>query len=290
MADQSVAAINGTGYGMGMNPWMMSAYSNQIAMNDLFEDMYSTNPMSMNGSLFGGMGMGMYPMFPAFTGMNTDNWMQQMDKWQDYSIDRQVRYQEKSRNADLRLNSPMEGIAEAARVLNEKIHKDEQEQILPALSHYVEAVKAAYPNGTDADVLNRARSLYEQQFHTDLVDDIRANGKDAFTQGFIQAVTFGLADNKTAEENIADITGQPVGRGDQTKKILGRAAGGAVLGGTGAYLLSFSKYFKFLGKSKPLLVAAAGALIAGLAALGAGPKTSLNKHVEAAPAEETQTH
>ena len=68
--------------------------------------------------------------------------------------------------------------------------------------------------------------------------------------------------------------------GDQTKKILGRAAGGAVLGGTGAYLLSFSKYFKFLGKSKPLLAAAVGAVIAGLAALTSGPKTSLNKDVK----------
>lgn len=287
MSGENIGAIGAYG---GMNPWMMNMYSNQIAMNDMFEDMYMTNPMSMNGSLFSGMGM--YSMFPSFTGMNNEQWMQQMDKWQDYSIDRRVRYQEKSRSADLRLNSPMEGIAEAARVLNEKIHKDEQEQILPALSHYVAAVKAAYPNGTDADVLNRARSMYEQQFHTDLVDDIRANGKDAFTQGFIQAVTLGLADNKTAEENIADITGQPVGRGDQTKKILGRAAGGAVLGGTGAYLLSFSKYFKFLGKSKPLLVAAAGAVLAGLAALGAGPKTSLNKdvHVEGIQTGDAASH
>ncbi len=276
MSGENIGAIGAYG---SMNPWMMNMYSNQIAMNDMFEDMYMTNPMSMNGSLFSGMGMG-YPGFPTFTGINNDQWMEQMDKWQDYSIDRRVRYQEKSRNADLRLNSPLEGIAEAARVLNEKIHKDEQEQILPALSHYVAAVKAAYPNGTDADILNRARSMYEQQFHSDLVDDIRAKGKDSFTQGFIQAVTLGLADNKTAEENIADITGQPVGRGDQTKKILGRAAGGAVLGGTGAYLLSFSKYFKFLGKSKPLLAAAVGAVIAGLAALTSGPKTSLNKDVK----------
>ena len=129
-------------------------------------------------------------------------------------------------------------------MLNEKIHKDEQEQILQALANYTEAVKAAYPNGSDAEVLNRARDMYRQQFGVDLIDDIRANGKDAFTQGFVQAVTFGLADNKTAEENIADITGQSVGRGDQTKKILGRAAGGAVVGGAATYLLSFSKYFK----------------------------------------------
>lgn len=279
MAGENIAATGGIGFG-GINPWIMNNYSNQIAMNDLFEDSFGfsayTNPMSMNGSLFGGMGMG-FPMYPSFTGMNTDSWMQQMDKWQDYSIDRQVRYQERSRNADLRLNSPIEGIKISAQMLNEKIHKDEQEQILQALANYTEAVKAAYPNGSDAEVLNRARDMYRQQFGVDLIDDIRANGKDAFTQGFVQAITFGLADNKTAEENIADITGQSVGRGDQTKKILGRAAGGAVVGGAATYLLSFSKYFKFLGKSKPFIAAGIGAVIAGLTALGSGVKSDRNE-------------
>lgn len=277
MAGENIAAINGLGFG-GFNPWMLSNYSNQIAMNDLYESSFGFNaydPMSMNGSLFGGIGMG-YPMFPSFTGMNTDKWMENMDKWQDYSIDRQVRYQEKSRNADLRLNSPMEGIQEAAQILNEKIHKDEQQQILNALAHYTASVKNAFPQGTDQDILNRARDLYKKQFGVDLIDDIRANGKDSFTQGFVQAVTFGLADNKTAEENIADITGQSVGRGDQTKKVLGRAAGGAVVGGVGAYLLSFSKYFKFLGKSKPFITAGIGALIAGVSALGGGVKSDVN--------------
>ncbi len=271
MSGENVAATNSVGFS-GINPWMMSNYANQVMMNDLFEGSMGygmTNPiMSMNGSLFSGMGM-----FPYFGGMNTDAWMENMDKWQDYSIDRQIRYQEKSRNADLRLNSPMEGIHEAGAALKEKIHKDEQEQILNALEHYKEAVRAAFPGGSDADITNRARSLYKQMFGVDLVDDVRENGKDSFTQGFIQALTFGLADNKTAEENIADITHQPVGRGDQTKKILGRASGGAVLGGAGAYLLSFSKYFKFLGKSKPLLVAAAAAAIAGLSALAGGVKS-----------------
>ncbi len=267
MAGENVAATNSVGY-TGMSPWMMSNYANQVMMNDLFDTMgYGgfgmTDPMmSMNGSLF-----------PYWGGTNTDAWMENMDKWQDYSIDRRIRYQEQTRNADLRLNSPMEGIHEAGAALKEKIHKDEQEQILQALEHYKEAVKAAFPAGTDADIANRARSMYKQMFGVDMVDDIRENGKDSFTQGFIQALTFGLADNKTAEENIADITHQPVGRGDQTKKILGRASGGAVIGGTGAYLLSLSKHFKFLGKSKPLIIAGIGAVLAGLSALAGGVKS-----------------
>lgn len=275
MAGENITAFNGLG---SFNPWMMGNYSNQILMNDLYEDTlgtnFMTNPMSMNGSLFNGMGPGMgMPFMPGFTG--NEAWMQQMDKWQDYSIDRQLRYQEKSRDAEIRLNSPMEGVKKAAAILNEKIHKDEQEQILAALANYREAVRALYPQATDDEIHNRASNLYTQQFGVGLVDDIRAKGKDSFTQGFIQAVTFGLADNKTAEENIADMTGQQVGRGDQTKKILGRAAGGAVVGGTATYLLSLSKYFKFLGKSKPFIAAAVGAVIAGLSALGSGVKSDV---------------
>ena len=284
MAGEQVAGISGFGF----NPWMMNnMYSNQLAMNDLYDDTFGcagmmTNPiMSMDGSIFGGGACMPYmpymPYTPGFTGENQEDWMRRMEAWQDYSIDRQVKYQERSRNADLRLNAPIEGIQDAGAILNEKIHKDEQEQILPALAEYIAQVKAAYPQASDEDVLKRAKSLYKQQFQKDLIDDIRSNGKDAFTQGFIQAVTFGLADNKTAEENIADITGQQVGRADQTKKILGRAAGGAVVGGTATYLLSFMKAFKFLGKSRPLLGAIAGAAIAGISALCGGTNTSLNK-------------
>ena len=63
------------------------------------------------------------------------------------------------------------------------------------------------------------------------MDDIRQNGRDSFTQGFLQTLTFGFADNKTAEENIALLTGQPVGRSEDAKKFAGNVAGGAVVGG-----------------------------------------------------------
>lgn len=260
-----------SGLGLGSNSYMTGGYSNSFLTDDLFAGAYSNymyNPMmSMDGSLFGSM---FNPYMMPFTGGTTTNWMQQMDQWQDYNIDRQVRYSQKNRNADLKINSTMEGIQDAGAILSKKIHQDEQEQIIPALNNYLAAVRAAYPDGTDEEIINRAKSLYKQQFGVELTDDIRANGKDSLTQGFLQAVTFGLEDNKTAEENIAEIDGQAVGRKDSTKKLLGRAAGGAAIGGISTFLLSFCKYFKFLGKSKSLWGALAGAAIAVGTALTAG--------------------
>ena len=237
--------------GLGYNPYMTGNYSSSFLTDDLFAGAYSNyDPtMSMTGSLFGGM---TNPYMMPFTGGTTTNWMQQMDQWQDYNIDRQIRYSQKNRNADLKINSTMEGIQDAGAILSKKIHADEQEQIIPALKNYLAAVKAAYPDGTDEEILNRAKSLYKQQFGVELTDDIRANGKDSLTQGFLQAVSFGLADGKTAEENIAEIDGQPVGKKDKNKKIIGRVAGGALIGGAATWLLGLVKCFKFLGKSKPL--------------------------------------
>lgn len=267
MAGQTINAS--CGIGLGYNPYMMGNYSSSFLTDDLFAGTYSNyDPtMSMDCSLFDGM---INPYMMPFTGGTTTNWMQQMDQWQDYNIDRQVRYSQKTRDADLKMNSYMEGIQDAGAILSKKIHQDEQEQIIPALKNYLAAVKAAYPDGTNEEILNRAKSLYKQQFGVELTDDIRANGKDSLTQGFLQAVSFGFADGKTAEENIAEIDGQPVGKKDKNKKIIGRAAGGAAIGGVATWLLSLAKCFKFLGKSKPLWGAAIGAVIAGCTALKAG--------------------
>ena len=129
MADFNMAANM---YGMFPN-----MYNNQVALNDLTGlDMYSplgfyTNPMmSMNGSIFGsGMGMGMYPIMPPM-GMGSgsyEDYYKNYDKYQDFMINSQVRQQQKWRDADLTLNSPMEGIAKQASYLHERIMNNEQE-------------------------------------------------------------------------------------------------------------------------------------------------------------------
>lgn len=266
-------------------------YTNQIAMNDLSGlDLYAPagmamDPMlTMNGSIFGspmmmgmggfgygGMGMGMpYPMMGM--GGNYEQYYQNYERYQDFMINNQVRQQQKMRNADLQLNSPQEGIQKQAKILHEKIMRNEQEQILQAYASFKESVRHMYgDNATDEQVANRASTWYAQLNNgKSITDDIREHGRDSFTQGFMQTVTFGLADGKSAEENISALTGQPVGRKDKTKKIIGNVAGGALVGG--ATFLGSNMLFKALkigSKSKTFWGVLAGAAAGiGTAILG----------------------
>lgn len=252
-------------------------YNNQVALNDLTGmDLYSplgmANPMmSMNGSIFGG-GYGMYPAMQMYGGgYNYEDYYKNYERYQDFMIDSQVRRQQKMRNADLRLNSPQEGIAKQATYLHEKIMRNEQQQIQEAYQNFVQSVRSMYGNASPQEIANRASTLYAQQYGCSITDDIRKYGRGSFTQGFLQTVTLGLADKKTAEENVSELTGQPVGRSERAKKIAGNIAGGAVFGGAAAistkYLL---KAFWAGAKNKPFWAALAG----GIAGVGVALATA----------------
>ncbi len=264
-------------------------YTNQIAMNDLSNlDLYAPTGMSldpmltMNGSIFGspmmGMGglgfggMGMpYPMMGM--GGNYEDYYRNYERYQDFMINNQVRQQQRMRNADLQLNSPQEGIQKQAKILHEKIMRNEQEQILQAYASFKESVRSLYGDqATDEQIANKASTFYAQLTGKSIPDDIREHGRDSFTQGFMQTVTLGLADEKSAEENISALTGQPVGRKDKTKKIVGNVAGGALVGGA-TFLTSgmICKALKVSAKSKTFWGILAGAA-AGLGAAIAGAK------------------
>lgn len=268
----------------GMYP--PNPYYNQVALNDLTNmNIYPcmgmmTNPMmSMNGSVFGSqMGMGgfgmMNPYMPAFCGGgNPQNYYKNYEDYQNFMIDSQVRQQQRMRNADLRLNSPQEGIQKQAELLHEKILQNEQEHIQIAYNNFVNSVKAMYGDATKEQIDNRADTLYKQLTGSSIYDDIRKNSNGSLTQGFLQTVTFGLANKKTAEENISQLTGLPVGRAEQAKKTTGNILGGAALGGT-AFLAAgpLLKALKVSAKSKTFWGILAGAIV-GLGATFATSKS-----------------
>ena len=280
MADFNMAANM---YGLYPN-----LYNNQIALNDLTGlDLYSPmgslntpmgmfNPMmSMNGSIFGSGMMGGYPItggYPVMGGAtgSYEDFYKNYEKYQDFMIDNQVHQQQKWRNADLRLNSSTEGIQKQAAILHEKILQNEQQQIQEAYASFKKSVKAMYGEGTDEQISNRASTLYQElNGGVSLTDDIRNNGRGSFTQGFLQTVTLGLADQKTAEENISELTGQPVGRSERAKKIAGNVAGGAVFGGAAIIGSKWilKSFFKGL-KNKPFIAALIGAGVGLATALG----------------------
>ncbi len=260
MSGYNVAAIN------GMYP-MYNNYFNQAALSNLYDMDYG--PMGMNGSLFGGM----MPFMPSFGGgLNYDSYFNNMKSYLNFTSDYNLQMVENQRRNDLRINATDEGIQNAAAVLKEKIDANEQEQIQAAFAAYVKSVAAKYPGESKQNIINRAKSLYTNLYNISINDDIRAKGNNSFKQGLYQTLTLGLADNTTAEENIAILSGQPVSRTEQTNKVLGRAAGGFIMG-TGAVLgLSQIKALKHLKGKWAVLGGIAGAAISGIGALFGGTR------------------
>ena len=274
-------------------------YNNQIALNDLsgLDAYYPTgmcmDPMlSMNGSIFGGYGgmmpgmmpgMGMMPgIMPGaipFTGNNGNgqnmtyaDYLQEYERCQDIMIDSQVRQQQNLRNAELRLTAPQEGIQARANILNDKIVRNEQNQIKQAYETFLEGVRNMYGDASDENIKNRANALYKQAIGKTIIEDVREHGHGSFTQGFLQSATFGLFNRKTAEETVSELTGQPVGTEENAKKIAGNVVGGAAVGGT-VFALSGAvcKGLKIASKSRTFWGIALGAL-AGIGAAIVGSK------------------
>ncbi len=201
---------------------------NPYIYDDLDMD-FSTYPMAgFGGSIFGG-GFAMPPM--GFAGGNNGNYFDNMRDYQRFYIDYNIDQQKMQRNADLKINASVEGIKEAAELLKDKVVNNEQDQIPGAFHRYVESVRAAYGSGTEHEITSRALTLYtSMNGGKSLFEDLREYGHGSATQGFTNALTFGLYNRLSAEDNISAISGAPVGTGEKAKHNLGRVAGAATVG------------------------------------------------------------
>ena len=241
--------------GLGMYNPMYSSYIN----NAFLSNMYDTDYMGMNGSIFG-----MMPFTPSFTGLNYDAYFNNMKDYLNFTSDYNLQMVENQRKNELRINAVDEGIRNAAAVLNEKIAGNEQEQVVGAFQNLVNAVAAKYPGENERNIINRAKATYQSLYNTSLTDDIRAKGRDSFTQGLFQVLTFGVANNVTAEENISTLSGQPESKSSKIRKGLGRGLGGAILGGGAVLAANQLKWLKCLKGKWAVLGMIAGGIIAGV--------------------------
>lgn len=256
MATNSVDSVN---YAQNLcNP-----YYDRLDYTDIGS--YSDYSNYYNSSIFG---PGMMPIYGG-TGYNQQNYFDYMKDYQKFNIDYNVDQQNMTRNADLRINASIEAVRGAAMILKDKVLANEQDQIQDAYKNYVEAVRAAYGEGTEAEIKSRANTLYAQMNGgITLYQDLRENAHGSATQGFIQTLTFGLYDRKSAEDNISEISGAPVGTGEKTKHNLGRVAGAGVVGGIGYGIA------KFLGSGKAGIWGLAAAGVAGLISFITGKVTT----------------
>lgn len=240
----------------------------------------SYDPLNMNYSIYGTdidlasdytKGVGSYG-YGGYAGggyvYNPELMYQQMDRWTDYMYDRNVKYIEKGRANDARINTPFERAQNAADALTEKVVKDEQSQIPQFFEAYKQAIKDLYPqyaNLSDKALTARALEHYKQRNNNvALKDSIRANGNNMFLQKFWNTFTLGLASNGSTEETIEEITGNPMAREDKIKGSIGTGAGVAALATTGVLAFNNRKAIWNVAKRNPLTLA----ILAGATALG----------------------
>lgn len=263
-------------------PNMCDAYSNQVLLNDktnlsLFTPPYNSTGfypsftggcpmpfMGMDSSIFSNPYsmpfMGSSMPYPSFYPAMDNNYYEKM-------MENQVNYQQQTRSADIKLNAAQRNLRQKGLTLNEKIQLNEQEQIMPAFKEYVEAVKQYYGyEGSEEDLKNTALDSYQQQFGKTIQRDIRENGSNSLWHGFKEVITLGYADGTSAEQNIAEITGQKEGKLESLKESTGNALAGTTLGlATGGVLKSKSVISKlpFLKKSPKLWIPAAIGTVVG---------------------------
>ncbi len=258
-----------------------------VAPNQFPTSCVGYDPMSMDYSIYGtdvdltsdysiGGGYGVGPAGLAGTGgaygYNPEMMYQQMDKWTDYMYDRNVKYTEKSRANEMRINGPLLATQYAADALNEKINKNEQPQIVRAFNKFKAEMVKLYPqyaNLDDRALTAKAMELYKERYGIGLKDDIRNQGNSMVAQGFLNGLTGGVFWKGSSEETIEDITGTSMSRQDKGLYAVGKGFGTAVLAGTGIIAANQAcKNIKWLGKgianNKVLAIATAIGAVAGL--------------------------
>ena len=249
---------------IGMFP-MYNNYLGYVGLDDMYDMDYlsgcglGAGAMGMNGSLFPGMGV--TPFMGGYNGAGYDQYYNQMLEYQNFNNRIQKQNILNQRNLEMEINSPQEGVARAAAILTEKIQQNEQDQIQGALQNYLEAVRQLYPGQDAAAISNRASSLYQQLTGKTIPQALRESGHSSFNHGFLKAVTFGAFNKTSAEQNISDITGQPISKKEKAKEVAGLAVGGATVATVG-YLLA--KNVKLLAK-----IPKVGWIFAGVVAAGA---------------------
>lgn len=223
-------------------PFGEDSYSNQVFLNDMTGFNLFTPPfnsfmpgigagMSMNDSLFNYN----YNYSMPYYMPGNDSYYQNMEKYYENMMNSQISYQQKTREADITLNAAQRSLRQNGKNLRGKIVTNEQDQVMQAFNKYVESVQEYYGDkGSYDDLKNTALDTYEQQFGKDIQTELRENGSNSYLHGLKKVASLGLASKRSAEDNIALITGQPKGKTEKYKEWAGNATAGAglsILGG-----------------------------------------------------------
>ena len=205
-------------YGMGLDVSSL--------MNSSFISSPYMTPMN------GYMGLGTFGLLNG----NTEQWqqmqqaqMQNMQRWDNFGINRQVQMFQNQNNAQFQIASQNSDIQRQIQILNSQIKANHQDNIKTEYKKLLRSVEAQYSSqlqGMSDEQKQAKLKAYAEQMYTQvtgsyITDDIRANSSSSFVSGIKQVLTFGLSNRTTADENIAMIEGTKQTTSSKASKILG---------------------------------------------------------------------
>ena len=149
---------------------------------------------------YAGVGMG-YSGLGTFGGMLNPQYqkayMQNMQQWDNFGINRQVQMYQNQNNAQFKMASQNENIQRQIQILNGQIKADNQDNVKTEYNKLLAAVETAYgsqiPSGISAEdkqaqIRAYAERLYAQQTGSYITDDIRNNSSSSFMSGLKQVL------------------------------------------------------------------------------------------------------
>lgn len=237
---------------------LTSNYLGRLNLSDSIGGLDSVinSPYNMNNGILGFNGMNYFGPGPEVK--TTADYLKWQEDTQGAQSDSQLRIDEKRKVANLLSNASDDTISRQIGILHDQIANNEQDKVSVSMTDLYNAVKkqceeTGHKDVSDDKIKAIAEKLYFDATGTRLVDDIKAKGDCSFVHGLKQGA-FGLdlllGDKKSAAENAAGITGEPVSKWDK----FGQAAGIVVAGGASLVALPL-----VLGAGKFGIVKAASA-------------------------------
>lgn len=242
---------------MYANTAMMSDFTDDtfIGLNALGGAGYMSNPYSMSGSIFGGDfmgggfgGYGGYGYNQELMRMSPKERMEYMADMEDYQIQRQIQRRKTMDAANFQVQAADDVITRQIGNLQSVVGRNEQDYVMTEYGKLTNAIRnkfkeAGYTNVPEEQIKAHAEKLYYETTGKSLLNDVQENGHSSFVTGLVDVFGFGLGNEKSASQNIANITGQSETKAEKGWRWVGKitagliAGAGIILGGKGAKTL-----------------------------------------------------
>jgi len=135
-------------------------------------------------------------------------------------------------NAQFQMQAQNGSIQRQVQILAQEIKANNQDNIKSEYTKLLQAIKASYGSqlqGTEEEkeltLKQYADQLYAQQTGTYMTEDLKANGRSSFGDGFMKIFSFGMGNKTSVEENLEMMTGVKQTTGSKASNVCGKILG-----------------------------------------------------------------